>query len=1031
VHQGNASSSDLSFDLELSGTPAIVVRLESPFDGATGVTIPAMLSATATHPDGSPMDLGFYGRPAPSGTETPEFQLIQQNLGVLSGEYTSAQWDGLADATTYEWYAVASDGVTEATSEVRTFSTLIPTTAPAAPTDLAAVARSTSEIRLTWVDHADNEAGFDVESSVADETSYGSVGTVGPDTTSIDVTALLPDTLYYYRVRAYNVVGTSDYAPSASAKTYALPQAYDQAVATPEDTPLSITLTGTSPQGLPLSYVIDTPPLYGSLGGLTGNQVVYTPDANTHGDDAFTFYVSDGEAVSAPATVTITIQSVNDVPVAQPDTAATLEGVAVNIDVLANDTDADGDILSIGSVTAPASGSVVINPDETITYFPDPGFSGSDSFTYTAYDGEEYSLPATVSVEVNRPVLFYDGFESGDLVAGGWSDVKSISEVITGAAHDGTYGLQLKKAGSVTKVLQTGGAPQLQISYWRRTSGLAANEYLRVEIAQDGGAWSLIDQVSGSSGWIELTHDLVLQDGASAFALRFSLYGNGGNDIAYLDEVEVTGGTPNSPPIAGDDAYTMEEDGTLTVDAASGVLANDTDAEGNTLYAVLVQDVASGILTLQPDGSFTYTPAPDAHGVFTFTYAASDGVAASDPATVTITVNAVNDAPVAVDDSATTPQDTAVLIDVLANDTDVELDPLTVISISVPAHGTAVPTEGGITYTPNTGFTGTDSFTYTVSDGILSDVATVTIEVTRVNSSPVAADDAYTVAEDAVLTIDAPGVLGNDSDPDGDALTAVLVAAPANGSLTLNADGSFAYTPNADFAGTDSFTYMANDGLVDSAPATVTITVNPVNDAPVALDDAYSVAAGGTLIVDAAAGVLANDTDADADLLTAVLGGYTGAGTLALAGDGSFTYTPAAEFTGTDSFTYIAQDGQGGSATATVTITVEAAGEATMHVASILVMAQDLGKGLKTGYAEVVIVDGQGNPVAGATVTGTFTEDIQSTQSGVTGADGMAVIQSAGPTAGRCHLTFTVDGVALDGYTYDPAANVETSDKNY
>ncbi len=186
---------------------------------------------------------------------------------------------------------------------------------------------------------------------------------------------------------------------------------------------------------------------------------------------------------------------------------------------------------------------------------------------------------------------------------------------------------------------------------------------------------------------------------------------------------------------------------------------------------------------------------------------------------------------------------------------------------------------------------------------------------------PVAVDDAYTTDEDTPLTVAAPGVLGNDTDTDGDPLTAVLDSTTSNGTLALNADGSFTYTPNADFSGTDSFTYFANDGTSNSNLATVNITVNLVNDPPVANDDAYTTDEDTPLTV-AAPGVLGNDTDTDGDPLTAVLDSTTSNGTLALNADGSFTYTPNADFSGTDSFTYFANDGTSNSNLATVTITV-------------------------------------------------------------------------------------------------------------
>jgi VCBS repeat-containing protein len=232
------------------------------------------------------------------------------------------------------------------------------------------------------------------------------------------------------------------------------------------------------------------------------------------------------------------------------------------------------------------------------------------------------------------------------------------------------------------------------------------------------------------------------------------------------------------------------------------------------------------------------------------------------------------------------------------------------------------------TYTPALDFNGTDTFTYQANDGTAdSNIATVTITVTAVNDAPVAVDDEYTVAEKETLTIAAPGVLGNDSDVEGDTLTAILVDTVSNGTLTLNADGSFTYTPNAYFNGTDSFTYKTKDAVLESDLAVVTITVAPVNDWPIANDDFYEVLTGTELVTDSAEGILANDVllDPDEEVSVQILEGPQH-GDLSMNDDGSFTYIPDAGYMGTDTFRYMVlsvQINAEWSDDATVTITVQ------------------------------------------------------------------------------------------------------------
>jgi len=293
----------------------------------------------------------------------------------------------------------------------------------------------------------------------------------------------------------------------------------------------------------------------------------------------------------------------------------------------------------------------------------------------------------------------------------------------------------------------------------------------------------------------------------------------------------------------------------------------------------------------------------------------------------------VGSAPVAIDDVLTTDEDVVSLpVDVTTNDNDADgdLDPTSVAIAAQGLHGFAMSNgDGTVTYTPAVNFNGADSFTYTVRDAVnnISNAATVSVTVNPVNDAPVASDDNYNTTQDTVLNVAAPGVLTNDSDVDGDGLTAVLDASTTSGVLTLNADGSFDYTPNAGFTGSDSFTYHANDGAVDSAIVTVTIDVNPVvNEAPVANDDIGTVQrnTGGTtnsVTVD----VVANDTDADGSVVpgSVVITTQPRKGSVLNNGDGTVTYTPASGKNGSDAFAYTVNDNDGATSnTATVRINI-------------------------------------------------------------------------------------------------------------
>jgi len=280
--------------------------------------------------------------------------------------------------------------------------------------------------------------------------------------------------------------------------------------------------------------------------------------------------------------------------------------------------------------------------------------------------------------------------------------------------------------------------------------------------------------------------------------------------------------------------------------------------------------------------------------------------------------------PVAEDDAYTTPTDTLLqvpaVLGVLANDMDPQGDLLTAALDVAPSHGTLdLLADGSFTYTPTASFAGLDIFTYHAGDGAdSSNVATVEIIV---NAAPVAEHDVYSSPEDTPLVVAEPGVLLNDTDMEHDPLTAALDAGPLHGALDLHADGSFIYTPTANFADLDIFTYHANDGLSSSNMAVVTLIITSVNDAPLAADDVYTTPINVPLVV-AEPGVLLNDTDVENDPLTAVLDAGPSHGTLDLHADGAFLYTPAPHFIGVDTFTYHAGDGQASSNSASVQIIV-------------------------------------------------------------------------------------------------------------
>jgi VCBS repeat-containing protein len=284
----------------------------------------------------------------------------------------------------------------------------------------------------------------------------------------------------------------------------------------------------------------------------------------------------------------------------------------------------------------------------------------------------------------------------------------------------------------------------------------------------------------------------------------------------------------NAEPQAQDDSYTIAEDTPLVVAVANGVLSNDTDPDNNVLTAILVAGPTHGLLQLNTDGSFHYTPAPNFFGTDTFTYKASDGELESSIVTATITVASVDDAPTAVGESATTHEDAAVSIDVLTNDSDIENDTLSIASFSQPAHGSiALIDARTFRYTPANDYFGSDSFSYTISDGQGGEAtATVSLTIVPVNDAPLVQDGTFTTAEETAYS----GAV-TATDIESDSLTFTVAMLPSHGVLLLHADGTFTYTPALNYYGPDSFTFHVSDGQA-GGEGMATIDITPVNDAP-------------------------------------------------------------------------------------------------------------------------------------------------------------------------------------------------------
>jgi large repetitive protein len=739
--------------------------------------------------------------------------------------------------------------------------------APQAVNDIA----TTNEDTQTTISVLTNDTDVDGDALTVTGTTTPANGTVvvnGDGTiTYTPIANYHGQDTFDYTISDGSLTSTATVTVTVSAVNDA-PQTTNDSKITNEDTPTTISVLSndTDVDGDAITVTGTTIPANGTVVVNGDGTITYTQIANYHGQDTFDYTISDGSLTST-ATVTITVTSVNDTPQAVNDIATTNEDTQTTISVLTNDTDMDGDALTVTTTTSPSHGNAVVNADGTITYTPTANFHGSDTFDYTISDGNGGTGIATVTITVvsvnNTPLAAND-------VATTNEDVPMTITVLSNDT-DGD--------GDVLSVI--GVTPPL-----------------------NGGA------VVNINGTITYTPNPNF-NGTDTFKYTVT-DGNGGTSTA---NVTIIVNSVNDAPTTVNDIGSTDED----IPVLIAVLSNDTDVDGDALAVTTTTAPSHGTVIVKSDGTIIYTPNPNFNGIDTFDYSVNDGNGGVSTATVSITVNSVNDAPLAVTDVITTDEDTPVIIHALTNDIDVDGDPLSVVSITNPLHGTAVVnTDGTITYTPEANFNGTDAFEYTLTDGNgASSIATVNLVVNSLNDNPLAITDAASVEESNQIVLP---VLNNDADPEGDILIITKTTKPANGELTVNTNGSVIYVPNADFHGIDTFNYTVSDGSGGQSTAVVTINVFKVNKPPVAKNDSRSTKVDTPVEIL----VLGNDVDQDGDALTITESTAPANGTVSVNSDGTITYTPNAKFSGTDSFYYTITDGYAVS-TAKVTVTIDVA----------------------------------------------------------------------------------------------------------
>ena len=548
------------------------------------------------------------------------------------------------------------------------------------------------------------------------------------------------------------------------------PIANDQTVSTPEDTPLAITLTGSDQDGDPLTYAVIAHPTHGVLTGTAPN-LTYTPAADYHGTDSFTFQASDYALVSNIATITINVTPVNDAPVLGAIGNKSVPELTL-LTFTAAATDVDGDTLTFSLVGAPAGAAI------------DPA-TGVFTWTPTEAQGPgEYTFDVCVS----------DG-------------VLSDCETITVTVNEVNVAPLLGAIGDKTVDELT----LLSFTATATDTDIPANTLTFSLVSAPSGA--AIDPATGAFTWTPTE-----AQGPGEYTFTVKVCDNGTPVLCDEEEIKVTVNEVNVAPLLGAIGDKTVDELTLLSFTAT---ATDTDIPANTLTFSLVSAPAGAAID-PATGVFTWTPTEaQGPGEYTFTVKVCDNgtPVLCDQEEIKVTVFEVNTAPTARDQSVTTPEDTP--IDILLDVSDPENDPLTTIIITGPSHGQVSVNGIVVTYTPDLNYYGADSFTYKVNDGLEdSNIATVSITVTPVNDPPVAYGMTVETPENFPVNFELLA-----TDPEGDIGTFIIVTTPAHG--TLDCDGRYCtYTPDPNWNGEDGFYFKVNDGELDSNEAFVKIIVH-------------------------------------------------------------------------------------------------------------------------------------------------------------------------------------------------------------
>ena len=855
---------------------------------------PAAPTLTVNTSDWSNQQVGYtISASVAADGEAPEYQQYRLNGGAwqvyAEPAYVNVEGESTLEARIVDEAGNASDGVSETVRvDLSAPEMVLSAEAHAYPTGGATITATISDVH-SGIATTKYAAG----SQTADY--FVSAGTVFSGST-FDVA-----NGGTYSVYAIDQVGHTT-VQEISINTYPTMDTIENQIIN-EDTAHSITFNinddQTAVDSLVLTASSTNSALYPSLNPVINagqGSLDLTPSANGNGSADVTLNVRDAAGLVSSQTFTVTVNAVNDAPTIVNDSASTDEDQGIDIDVLSNDSDVDGDTLTIDSTAGSPEGLVtVINSGSQLHFEPTANWHGTTTFTYTASDGNEGSGVGTVTVTVNPVDDAPEISTLNDLTIDEDNNTGNLPFTVTDTEGDSV----IVTATSDNQVL----VPNANISI--------------VDVG--GGSYTLLaTPVENQFGTVTIT--VSADDGVKSSTEEF---------VLTVDAV-------NDNPIVADDTASTTEDSAVDI----YVLANDSDVEGEAMAVSAVGTPSHGSVTFN-ENYVTYTPEADYNGSDSFTYTVSDASGGSSSANVTVSISSAADVPVANSDTVDVDEDDTLNFDPLANDTDADIalngDSISIVEITGELYGTVTLAADKLsfTYKPNLNSVSTENLSYSITDTTGNTASsTITITVNAINDAPQAVNDApAAVDEDTAFDID---VLDNDQDVDlsreGDTLLVSSVGTCDHGTVSIINDGALVhFIPEENWNGVTTFEYTMKDKENVNSSATVTVTINAVNDAPV-----ISTIADQTIDEDGTTGVLNfTVTDVEGDVLSVTATGNNDslipASAITLMDDGSSNYTigitPLENQNGSATVTISADDGTE-TTTRTFDLTVNAVNDA-------------------------------------------------------------------------------------------------------